>query len=336
MKKAFLFLYLIFIATGAFSQKSNPKNIDDAIKFLVKDCSDSLKRVIKVKSNDSLIYLIRPWSSKPGAYDKIGEFAPSDPNKKTKLEKYYSNLGINSGKHIDAIILISFKNYLNTGQTNHDQVILPFQKLEDKWREEDKLRYTTDSLRGAYIPKDLDDCFKQIDNFWSDSTKNGVKRMTEKDFTARAHLGFGTWMRNNWQLWAGSRLSKYFNDKGIYHPENISGIILTSYYRHLTGQAVNLDEQIKFDQNYQKAAKRPTKQMFPKGAGKLEFRTGIFYDSKNNGQGYIHVGTTSKNADIWIYDYYFGWAKITSIQLTELTKNMDNREEILIKLFNKN
>ena len=107
-----------------------------------------------------------------------------------------------------------------------------------------------DSIEGVYIPTDLNDCFKQIDSFWADSIKTQVRDMTEGEFAANAHFGFGMWMRNNWRLWGGSRLSKYFNDLGIHHPDDMSGIILDSYHRYLTNKDIKLEEQIKFYQAY--------------------------------------------------------------------------------------
>lgn len=111
-------------------------------------------------------------------------------------------------------------------------------------------RFLADSIKGVYIPRNLEECFTQIDKFWDDSTKLMVKSWTEDEFSGKAHFGFGMWMRNNWQLWGGSRLSKYFNDKGIFHPDDMSGIILKSYYRYLNNKEIKLDEQIKFYQEY--------------------------------------------------------------------------------------
>jgi len=111
-------------------------------------------------------------------------------------------------------------------------------------------KYNTDSINGIYIPKDLNDCFNQIDGFWNDSIKNQVKSWTEEDFCANGHFGFGMWMRNNWGLWSGSRLQAYFSDKGIHHPDDMSGIILTSYYRYLKGNKIQLKKQIKYYKTY--------------------------------------------------------------------------------------
>ena len=82
--------------------------------------------------------------------------------------------------------------------------------------------------------------------------------MTEDEFSGRYHLGFGMWMRNNWGLWKSSRLSRYFNSLGVYHPDDMTGIIFDSYHRKLTGSDINLNEQIKFYQEYWEKAKQKT------------------------------------------------------------------------------
>lgn len=107
-----------------------------------------------------------------------------------------------------------------------------------------------DSIDGIYIPKNLEECFKQIDSFWTDSLKTEVRNMTEDDFMMKFHLGFGRWIRNNWGLWGGSRLRTYFYKIEIYHPDDMSGIILDSYHRHLNGKKIKLDDQIEFYQDY--------------------------------------------------------------------------------------
>jgi len=129
----------------------------------------------------------------------------------------------------------------------------------DSVRNECNKRTLLDTINGVYIPKNLDDCFKQIDNFWSDSTKNMVKSWTENEFLTNTHFGFGMWIRNNWYLWGGSRLSKYFNDMGIFHSDDMSSIILKSYYRYLTGEKIKLKKQIKDCKSYWKSSQKPLK-----------------------------------------------------------------------------
>lgn len=337
MKTRLLILIFLLLSVHLIygQKKKVPKDIKEAIAYLQTDCPDSLKTIIKKTSNDSLLNLCFPWG---GDYKTISNWTTGrNSTKKTKLEKYFSEFGITYSIHIETIVLITFKAFLNKDSISQDKIIQPFQLVEKKWAKEDSVRFTTDSLRGVYIPKDLEDCLIQIDKFWSDSTKMKVRQWTEDEFSGKAHLSFGMWMRNNWQLWGGSRLSKYFNDKGVYHPDDMSGIILYSYHRHLTGKEIKLDEQIKYYQNYWKGEKAPTKEIFPKKSGKLEFKSSMLYKSKTNGQGTIHIGRNNKSKDIWIYDFYLGWAKISDSELSELENaDQDTREEIAIKIYANN
>jgi hypothetical protein len=184
-----------------------------------------------------------------------------------------------------------------------------------------------------YIPKDLEECFIQIDKLLPDSIRQSILTMTEDQFSAKMHMSLGMWMRNNWGLWKGSRLSKYFHEKGIYHPDDMSGIILDSYYRKLTGKEIELNEQIKHYQNYWKVVKKPTKDSFPEGVKKLDFKSGMYYDRKTNGQGYVHVGTSPQSSHIWLYDYYLGWTRVVESDIRRLEKNPDTREDILIEIY---
>ena len=57
-------------------------------------------------------------------------------------------------------------------------------------------------------------------------------------------MGLGMWIRNNWGLWKRKKLADYFNTIGVYHPDDMSGIILTSYYRELNGENWKVDNQV--------------------------------------------------------------------------------------------
>ncbi len=119
----------------------------------------------------------------------------------------------------------------------------------------DKDSGSLDSVNHIYIPKNLEECFIQIDSFWHDTVKIAMKNLSEDEFSGRLHFGFGLWMRNNWGLWGGSLLANFFNEKGIYHPDDMSAIILDSYHRKLNSKPIKLEEQIKFYKEYWDKAK---------------------------------------------------------------------------------
>lgn len=261
----FILTILFLLSQFVYGQKvKTPKDIQGAVTFLQTDCPDSVKLTIMETPDDKLIILCYPWD---GKYNTIFGWTNRD-NKKSKIKKYLIAKGISDNKHQQTIILIAFKQTLLGETFNEYEIIKPYKTIEDKWREEDKVRFTTDTIRGVYIPKDLEDCFKQIDSFWDDSTKVKFKQLTEDGFCANAHFGLGMWMRNNWQLWSGSRLSKYFNSYEIYHPDDMSGIILVSYCRYLNNKAIQFDEQIKFYKDYWEKSKKQEIEVKQKEFGK--------------------------------------------------------------------
>ena len=249
MRTVVLIIGLICLTfTNSFGQKSTPKNLKQTVKFLDEDCPDSLKKIIKTTDNKDLKNLSYPWGN--SRYKTIFNWLD---NEKSGISKYLTVREIDNFKV--EVILENYKNHLLSKPVDETSLLKPYLEIEKKWRIEDENRAMIDTLRGIYIPKDLEDCFTQINSFWNDSTKIEVKKWSEDEFSAKVHLGFGMWMRNNWQLWRGSRFTKYFNELGIYHPDDMSGIILKSYHRHLNDKKTRLEEQVKYYQEYWEKAK---------------------------------------------------------------------------------
>lgn len=139
---------------------------------------------------------------------------------------------------------------LNKKDTCVSELLQPIIDSYHKMIERLKINQTADSINGIYIPKDLEDCFSQLNSFWNDSVKLSIKTMNEGDFVAESHFGIGMWMRNNWGLWSSSRLSSYFSSLYVFHPDDMSGIILRSYHRKLNNKDLKLEEQIRLYQEY--------------------------------------------------------------------------------------
>jgi hypothetical protein len=99
------------------------------------------------------------------------------------------------------------------------------------------------------IPSTLSHAVSSLINTLSVDDLSKITNGSE-DELAQLHHGFGTGLRNSWGLWSNSVLAKWFNQKGIYHADDMSGIIITSLYRELNDLPWKLKEQIEYYQVY--------------------------------------------------------------------------------------
>lgn len=107
------------------------------------------------------------------------------------------------------------------------------------------------------IPTTLEECYSELDNIFSgmDFHSNENESIFDdlisgKLTTARLHFGLGQTLRNQWGMWSGSELSKYFNNIGIHHADDMYAIIMDSYISKLKGEEYDLDGAVKYYQEY--------------------------------------------------------------------------------------
>jgi hypothetical protein len=89
---------------------------------------------------------------------------------------------------------------------------------------------------GAFIPANLEEAIAEV---LRDSKPEELEKF--KQYGPHAyHHGFGTSLRNCWGLWGGkSPLAKWFQARDIWHPDDMSGIVLESLHRRLLGQPID-------------------------------------------------------------------------------------------------
>ena len=104
-----------------------------------------------------------------------------------------------------------------------------------------------------YIPKDFNESLIQLNKIIPDTTKEWIKTMTENDFIAQTHFSTGMWIRNYWLynrylfglIVTKSDLRKDLTTKRLYSNDDMSGVILRSFYRQLNSIDIDFDQQIK-------------------------------------------------------------------------------------------
>jgi hypothetical protein len=80
---------------------------------------------------------------------------------------------------------------------------------------------------------------------------------------------------------------------GIFHPDDMSGIILDSFWRHLHSQPIKLEEQTAYYQEYWKVHSEPKKKACPMDGSSIELEMSLD-ESEGKKMRAIHVGRCLK------------------------------------------
>ena len=209
---------------------------------------------------------------------------PKDKYKKVKIDKSISAIGFRSTSYDFQDKLISDNIQLTIQTDTHDasfkfniygrdkvlklkeaiEFALEIDEEREKIRRENNKKVNKEIRNRAierdkkendtYIPKDLDECLIELEKNAIPEDIEKIKNISEEEMYL-FHHGTGRDIRNNWGLWSGSPLSKWFNEQGIRHPDDMSGIILKSFWRKINNKPIKLKEQIEYYKNYWKKNK---------------------------------------------------------------------------------
>ncbi len=126
-------------------------------------------------------------------------------------------------KTLSLIIVLTFTCFIGFGQTASKK------ELKEAWKN---------------IPPNIEECVRRLDILFSDTTKKYFASKEEKTAVAEFNIMQGIAIRNNWKLWKGSVLSKYFNGYKVYHPKDMTYFIFTSYHRKLNSKPIDFYGQL--------------------------------------------------------------------------------------------
>lgn len=114
-------------------------------------------------------------------------------------------------------------------------------------------------------PKNLDEAVDDYLSFYSKAEDlEEVMKGSEDDFIAMAHHFSGQFLRNSYFLWwweghkydswpmSQPPISEYFYSIGITHADDMSSIILKSAYRKYNKIPIDLEDQVKYYQDFWK------------------------------------------------------------------------------------
>jgi hypothetical protein len=149
----------------------------------------------------------------------------------------------------------------------------------------------------TYIPTDLDDAHRELEKMLSAQEFEHIKAMTNEDGMIEYHMSLGMGLRNQWGLWRDSRLARYFNQLGVHHPDDMSGIILETFWCKLHSLPFRLDERVRYYQAYWRSMETP-KGGSPKDGARI-----AWVITKGSGPGTVHLGLSTSDRSYWRYEY---------------------------------
>ncbi len=82
--------------------------------------------------------------------------------------------------------------------------------------------------------------------------------MQSEDEMIQYHMGLGISIRNSWGLWAGGPLAKHMQELGFTHPDDMSGVILETFWCKRHGKDFRLKERAEASrESYERSRKGP-------------------------------------------------------------------------------
>jgi hypothetical protein len=188
-----------------------------------------------------------------------------------------------------------------------------------------KTQNTVSSKEEVSIPKNLDECFSTLTKMLPAQELDAFKNKSEDNAVTDAHFGLGMWIRNNWIHPAFSPLGNYLRDMGLHHPDDMSSVILGTFWCHLNGKPLRVEERIRGYDEYWKYNSSPKDLKSPKDGTVLKWQMSVpckdFGMPKNCT---THFYINEKDQSVWAYQYGKGLFEPTEDQKNEVLGSYKN------------
>ena len=210
-----------------FVDRQTKKTISETISDI-----SGLMYTMKYKYTLSRVTLTG-YLNKNGEFE-IEEFECDEKLDKVKIREFITNTTFESDFLPKEVEKQHFKYFFGGFRNSNDSIAEVETKIaKEKRRLEFEKRKTLDSIDGIYIPKNLYECITELDKTLNFESKKQL-RESKSSWEFNSHMGgLGMWIRNNWGINGGSRLLKYFNDRGMTDRDEISGTIIEYYQKWL-------------------------------------------------------------------------------------------------------
>jgi hypothetical protein len=158
---------------------------------------------------------------------------------------------------------------------------------------------------GLFVPSTLDEALAELDRMLPATVTRSMVCGTESEM-GHYHFGLGVYMRNNWDLWADGALAEQFRALGIRHADDMSGIILGSYWRRLRQRPIDLEGQVTYYKAYWEAHRSPESFICPNTGSSTEPTMSFASQGPPEPWVVYHVVDCGSGV-LWSYERREGW-----------------------------
>lgn len=95
-----------------------------------------------------------------------------------------------------------------------------------------------------YIPADLIDAMKTLDEITPEDSKESYANQSEDYVVERLFFSFGRWLAINWGMYDGSRFSVFLQRLGVDQPDGQKELVMRAYHRHLNGKDLDVRDLV--------------------------------------------------------------------------------------------
>lgn len=114
----------------------------------------------------------------------------------------------------------------------------------DQYQQEYQKRIQKSHINGFYIPKDLPDALRILDQIVDMEGKQKFAARPDSIAVNKVFFSFGRWINVNWGMEFGSRLTVALNQLGVSYPDDMVRLIMYAFHRHLHNEALNIDQLV--------------------------------------------------------------------------------------------
>jgi hypothetical protein len=152
-------------------------------------------------------------------------------------------------------------------------------------------------------PQTMEEAHLRLEKLFPKEELAKIDAMKTEDQMIQYHFGLGMGMRNGWGLWAGGPLAQHMNKLGFHHPDDMSGVILATFWCKRHKKDFRLKERAAYYADYWKAAADPPETARdPKDGSEVDWNIS-FGDGDDKTPRQIHVGKSQKTGRWLAYEH---------------------------------